>query len=40
MIPFGDLLVLLIILMPFIATIVMFRSEPLRLDGLAGPAVR
>jgi hypothetical protein len=40
MIPFGDLFVLVIILMPFIATIVMFRSEPLRLDGLAGPAVR
>ncbi|HKG56776.1 MAG TPA: hypothetical protein VKA85_05980 [Candidatus Limnocylindrales bacterium] len=40
MLPFGDLLVLLIILMPFIATVVMFRSDPVRLGGLAGPAVR
>lgn len=35
--PLGDLLVLAIILMPFIATVVMLRAEPLR---LAGPAVR
>jgi hypothetical protein len=39
-VPFGDILVLAVILMPFIATLMLLRSEPLRLEGLAGPAVR
>lgn len=37
--PFGDILVLAVIFLPFIVTIVLLRSEPLHLEGLAGPAV-
>jgi hypothetical protein len=38
--PFGDLLVLAIVVLPIVLTFVLLRAEPLRLDGLAGPAVR
>jgi hypothetical protein len=38
--PFGDILVLAVILLPFIVTVVLLCTEPLRLEGLSGPAVR
>jgi hypothetical protein len=36
----GDLLVLVIVSLPFVASVLLLRAEPLRLGGLAGPAVR
>jgi hypothetical protein len=38
--PFGDLLVLAIIVLPIILTIALLRAEPLRIDGFAAPAFR
>jgi hypothetical protein len=38
--PFGDLLVLAIIVMPIVLTFALLRAKPLRLEGLATPAVR
>jgi hypothetical protein len=36
----GDLLVLVIVSLPFVASVWLMRAQPLRLEGLAGPAVR
>jgi hypothetical protein len=36
----GDLLVLMIVSLPFVTAVLLLRAEPLRLEGLAGPAVR
>jgi hypothetical protein len=38
--PFGDLLVLAIIVMPIVLTFALLRAKPLRLEGLATPAVQ
>jgi hypothetical protein len=38
--PFGDLLVLAVIVLPIVLTFALLRMKPLRLDGLAAPAVR
>jgi hypothetical protein len=37
---FGDLLVLAIIVLPIALTFALLRAKPLRLDGLAAPAVQ
>jgi hypothetical protein len=38
--PFGDLLVLAIIVFPIVATFALLRAEPLRLEGFAGLATQ
>jgi len=38
--PFGDLLVLAIMVLPVVLTFALLRAEPLRLEGLAGPATQ
>jgi hypothetical protein len=37
--PFGDLLVLVIVLLPVALPIALLRAEPLRLQGTEAPAV-
>jgi hypothetical protein len=37
--PFGDLLVLVIVILPVALPIAMLRAEPLRLKGTDAPAV-
>jgi hypothetical protein len=38
--PFGDLFILAIMILPVVLTFALLRAEPLRLDGLAGPAIQ
>jgi hypothetical protein len=37
---FGDLVVLAIVVLPVLATFALLRAEPIRLDGLVGPATQ
>jgi hypothetical protein len=37
--PFGDLLVLIIVILPVALPIALLRAEPLRLKGIDAPAV-
>jgi hypothetical protein len=38
--PFGDLLVLAIMVLPIVLTFALLRAEPVRLFGVGTPAVR
>jgi hypothetical protein len=37
---FGDLLVLAVMVVPIVLTFALLRAKPVRLDGLATPAVQ